>query len=426
MASTLEELGVRRAAQPYRRVAADGRPILVATDASASSDAALRAAQAIALHTLRTVRVVAVTVPPPVVAMEVAVVESPGMAAERREALRARVREQFARVGLVYEWPVEVVTGDPAATIVRVANESNAGLVIMGLGRHRLVDRLLGDETALRVLRLGRTPVLAVAPNFARLPLRVVAATDFSVSSALALTLAGQVIHPFGTVMLAHVAAPEPGARASGEAQPLSNEATRAFDAVLDEAQLPPSVSVLRKVFTGEPSPVLTGIIRRARPDLVVVGSHGHGFLSRLILGSVSQTLVRHAGCSVLVAPPQAAPDYLEEVSPATSPFTAYEWAERLEEFTRRNVSRAATLEVIDPEIGAQVEEHGLPFMGASYDPRDGRVQIMLGDGASPGRHLTRTIAAVKALQVLRDRKGRDLVLRVAHGRGQTLLTLER
>jgi hypothetical protein len=32
----------------------------------------------------------------------------------------------------------------------------------------------------------------------------------------------------------------------------------------------------------------------------------------------------------------------------------------------------------------------------------------------------------VKAIQALHDRSGRDLLLRVAHGRGQTLLTLER
>ena len=32
----------------------------------------------------------------------------------------------------------------------------------------------------------------------------------------------------------------------------------------------------------------------------------------------------------------------------------------------------------------------------------------------------------VTSVQVLRDRRGRDMLLRVAHGRGQTLLTLER
>ena len=54
----------------------------------------------------------------------------------------------------------------------------------------------------------------------------------------------------------------------------------------------------------------------------------------------------------------------------------------------------------------------------------DSRYQLLPAD--RPGRHLTRNIHHVTAVQVLRNRAGRDLMLRVAHGRGQTLLTLDR
>jgi hypothetical protein len=128
----------------------------------------------------------------------------------------------------------------------------------------------------------------------------------------------------------------------------------------------------------------------------------------------------------VLVAPPVNGPSYLEELIPSPNRFTRYEWAERLEEFTRRNASRPATMEIIDPELGAQVEERGFPFVGASYDPRNGNVHIMLASGTDATRHLTRTMRNVTALQMLRDGAGRDLVLRVAQGRAQTLLTFER
>lgn len=36
--------------------------------------------------------------------------------------------------------------------------------------------------------------------------------------------------------------------------------------------------------------------------DLIVVSSHGYGFWSRVLLGSVSNAVVQHAPCSVLVA----------------------------------------------------------------------------------------------------------------------------
>ena len=35
--------------------------------------------------------------------------------------------------------------------------------------------------------------------------------------------------------------------------------------------------------------------------DLVVVGSHGYGFINRMLLGSVSNYVAHHAPCSVLV-----------------------------------------------------------------------------------------------------------------------------
>ena len=35
--------------------------------------------------------------------------------------------------------------------------------------------------------------------------------------------------------------------------------------------------------------------------DLIVVGSHGYGFFKRMLLGSVSDAVVRYAPCSVLV-----------------------------------------------------------------------------------------------------------------------------
>lgn len=53
------------------------------------------------------------------------------------------------------------------------------------------------------------------------------------------------------------------------------------------------------------------GVIKQAdawSPDLIVVGSHGRSALGRLVLGSVSQTVVMHARHSVRVARPSSRP----------------------------------------------------------------------------------------------------------------------
>lgn len=40
---------------------------------------------------------------------------------------------------------------------------------------------------------------------------------------------------------------------------------------------------------------------KKQKADLIVVGSHGRGFWGRLTLGSVSNAVIHHAACSVLV-----------------------------------------------------------------------------------------------------------------------------
>jgi universal stress protein E len=400
-------------------------PLLVATDATEQTDSAIRMASAIAARCNREVVVLAVVPPMPMAAPEAAL--PPMDMSIRIGTLRRQVLEQLYRTGVDQEWRIDIERGDPAATIVRVAQQHHAPLVIMGLGEHGLFDRMLGDETVLRVLRLGTVPVLAVAPGAERLPRRVLAGLDFSPSSVRAATLAANVMSRDGRLTLAHVLPRDvdPANWKSVNA-PFHGTMGRAFDLAVARIGFENGEAVHRRVLAGDPAREIKTLAHEMDPDLVVVGSHGRNFLTRLRLGSVSEWMVRRAGCSVLIAPPEDGPNFLDEVPAVTTRFASYEWSERLEEFTRRNTGRSGTMEVIDPELGAQIEERGFPFVGAAFDPRDGHVQIMVGDLGLKGRHLTRSIAGVTAVQVLRDRSGRDMLLRVAHGRGQTLLTLER
>jgi len=54
-------------------------------------------------------------------------------------------------------------------------------------------------------------------------------------------------------------------------------------------------------VIRGSAAPVLLEAAQAA--DLIVVGSRGRGALADLLLGSVSERCVRHAGCPVVVVP---------------------------------------------------------------------------------------------------------------------------
>jgi nucleotide-binding universal stress UspA family protein len=72
-----------------------------------------------------------------------------------------------------------------------------------------------------------------------------------------------------------------------------------------DEAQQilqPSKLKVAPKVITGLPKAVIVGEAADWKADLIVVGSHGHRGLERILVGSVSEAVAIHAPCSVEVA----------------------------------------------------------------------------------------------------------------------------
>jgi nucleotide-binding universal stress UspA family protein len=53
----------------------------------------------------------------------------------------------------------------------------------------------------------------------------------------------------------------------------------------------------------GRPTRKILQEINRVKPDLIVVGSHGHGFIHKVLLGSVSSEVLQKAPCPVVVVP---------------------------------------------------------------------------------------------------------------------------
>jgi hypothetical protein len=98
------------------------------------------------------------------------------------------------------------------------------------------------------------------------------------------------------------------------------------------------------------------------------------------------------------------------------------DWGAALSDFSSRNAGRLTLLEVDDAEIGAQAQEFDYPFRGATYDRNDDRISLMFGNVGGT-MHLTRGIADPSSVDLLTESDGRDVALRIGHGKGQTLLT---
>lgn len=286
-------------------------PILVATDGTERCDAALRVAEGIARdHGLKT-EVISVLEPlaslyPPVDGLLISL--PPAISDTARSELRTSiVRERLRKTLRTADaWKVQVKVGQVASSVVEAATAIDASLIVLGLGKHRPVDRLLGDEIAAQVVRRASIPVLAV-PSDARAPLRrSVVGVDFSRASLRAARAAVSLTTPPGHVWLAHVKPPLdiPTEAYEGASVIYSQGVVSAFQKIEERLEPVELLEVRPVVLDGRVTDELLTFAAGHRADLLVTGAHGRSLVERLLIGSVTTRLLRAAGCSVLVIPP--------------------------------------------------------------------------------------------------------------------------
>ena len=61
------------------------------------------------------------------------------------------------------------------------------------------------------------------------------------------------------------------------------------------------NVSIVTELLNGSPESRIVEKAEELQADLIIVGSHGYNRWERLLLGSVSDSVIHHAPCSVLV-----------------------------------------------------------------------------------------------------------------------------
>jgi nucleotide-binding universal stress UspA family protein len=140
--------------------------ILVPTDFSAPSDAALEYAKVLAgqfgasVHVLHVVGEDLANAP---IGSEVYFAESPDFVTKVFEDAKARLSHRVTGLERArYRATTEIVTGASARSIVNYANERGMDLIVMGTHGRSGLDRLLTGSVAERVLRHAPCPVMTV------------------------------------------------------------------------------------------------------------------------------------------------------------------------------------------------------------------------------------------------------------------------
>lgn len=142
----------------------------------------------------------------------------------------------------------------------------------------------------------------------------IVAAVDFSNATAGVLQMASKMAKAFGAQLrLLHVVEPEPSYTAYGftpdefpALHAYQEEAKRRAAAKLDEllksvtSTLPDASS---QIAEGSPLHSLLDYVKETNADMVVLGSHGHGVIASLLLGSVAEGMIRKATVPTVIVP---------------------------------------------------------------------------------------------------------------------------
>jgi nucleotide-binding universal stress UspA family protein len=207
--------------------------------------------------------------------------------------LRARLHS----LGAADDIELFIEQGHTADVALAVAERWHPTLVVVGSPQ----DSAVG---AVGLVRHGTTPVLVARPSSGSR--RVIVGTDFSDPSLPAIRAAAEAasaregelvvthaieIHPF-TIYGVILPMLDPTLPAV-----LNDTAQRR----LDEAIASLGIAATTEVVVGAPGMSLAEAARRLKAELLVVATHGRSGVTRFVLGSVTEAVIQHAPCSVLV-----------------------------------------------------------------------------------------------------------------------------
>jgi nucleotide-binding universal stress UspA family protein len=285
--------------------------VIAGCDLSVPSDHALERAIGIAeLHRAKIVLVHAQASDAPVAEVSNAMLEQLGevsAAVRAEEAVRlagklAEIQAMGLRASVISR------IGAPDEVLASAAHDENADLVVVGTHGHTGVTRFLLGSVANATVRRTPCDVLVVRGAPVRAPYRkALVATDFSPAAAKALGRAANAVPagtPIDVVHAWQLPAGSWGATLLGQARfPWSTVRDAVLSSVKAQADKLIAEHGQRHVelVQGPPASVITETADRGGYDLIVIGSHGHRGFRRLLLGSVAESTVRHATCSVLV-----------------------------------------------------------------------------------------------------------------------------
>lgn len=269
----------------------NSKAILVATDLSARGDRPLDRALMLAQQWRTNLILLHVLEPG----------SSKGPVTEVRE-IEQRIADELPKTRANVE--IIVRTGDIAKTIAETARSENCGLIVTGVARYNSIGDIFLGGPVDQLIRTAPVPVLVVKRRPVHPYRNILIATDFSECSLQALNTAAEMFPDSGLFLVHAYHEPYSAWLSSDQvAQDVKAEEQTALTRFLARNAISDAVfdRVNGSIEKGDLGPVLFRKIAATKSDLVVLGTHGRGALSRATLGSNAQHILGWVAQDVLM-----------------------------------------------------------------------------------------------------------------------------
>ncbi len=213
-------------------------------------------------------------------------------------------------LGLKVKTKVDVITeGNISHSILKTADEENVSLILMNAHGKSLIKGLLLGSIALDVLRHAKKDVLLMRYKLVdgfdgeklqkfceRIFSKVVYPTDFSEPAEKALSLLRK-LNSIKEIELVHVVT---RGEIEEEIEANVQEAKKKLDDIKDELNRA-GFTVNEHVRVGNPAEEICSVARDEDASLIVMSSHGKGWIKELLLGDTAYDVVKNSQRPVLV-----------------------------------------------------------------------------------------------------------------------------
>lgn len=281
--------------------------ILLATDLSARSDRALD--RAVQLARQWNARLVTLTVldPGTLSAERVRATPLPSWATAPVDPVQLAF-EHLCRDASAPDVKIvlRVAEGKVSETLLKVAEEEGAGLIVTGVARNESLGRSILGSSVDWLARHADIPVLVVRDRTHGSYRNIVVTSDFSPSSALALNAVLQLFPGTQTTLFHAFDVPFPGMMDTSQdaavRQGLENARIEG-EKFLDQAKLESAQRSLVRMVNeqGEPVRLTYEFTRDHQADLIALGTHGRSAIFDILIGSIAKRILETAITDVLL-----------------------------------------------------------------------------------------------------------------------------